>query len=294
MPKLSVAEQTRKRVEAVRAQRESEKEAAMVKVAREVEEKELKRKEAIKETERSMSEKGQVESVTDPSGVLDSGDQQEHGDRAENVTMGVRGENEDSASEGDSKNSLQVDDMILGSGDVGNDSLGLTSDQQSLCEYFEEGGESCPSTPLGVVEDVLEGEEDVDERTSDKPRAPPEAATAATEGQAPETPHAADEVGRSTGTHESVDASASDVAMGLGEDTAGSISGVKGGGIEERLGRPAEEEELPASSAAHVGGGETVIRESPPMSIISNQSTLVEVSLTSGTAGNDSLFPVVD
>ena len=91
VPKLSVAEQTRKRVEAVRAQRESAKEAAMVKVAREVEEKELKRKEAIKETKRSMSEKGQVDSVTDPSGVLDSGDQQEHGDRTENGRRAKRG-----------------------------------------------------------------------------------------------------------------------------------------------------------------------------------------------------------
>ena len=133
VPKLSVAEQTRKRVEAVRAQRESAKEAAMVKVAREVEEKELKRKEAIKETELSFM--GHGDSVTDPSGVLDSGDQQEHGDRVDNVTMGVRGENEESASEGGSKNSLQVDDMTLGSGDVGNDSLSLTSEQQSMEEY---------------------------------------------------------------------------------------------------------------------------------------------------------------
>ena len=55
VPKLSVAEQTRKRVEVVRAQRESAKEVAMVKVAREVEKKDLKLKEAIKETELSFT-----------------------------------------------------------------------------------------------------------------------------------------------------------------------------------------------------------------------------------------------
>ena len=57
-----------------------------------------------KETEQ-LSFMGHDEVGTNPSGVSRSGDQQEHGDKGENVIMGVRGDNKKSSSEGGSKDS---------------------------------------------------------------------------------------------------------------------------------------------------------------------------------------------
>ena len=141
--------------------------------------------------------------------------------------MGVRGDNEESSSEGGSKNSLQMEEMTLWS-----DGMSLTLEQQNLVEYFEKGGESSPNTLLREAENVIDDEENVDKHSSEKPRSSPEKAPSAAADQVPENPQVADEVGPSTGTHESINASPSDVTMDDGKDTAGTIPGVESGGTE--------------------------------------------------------------
>ena len=134
--------------------------------------------------------------------------------------MGVRGDNEESSSEGGSKDSLEIEDMSLGSRNAGNDAMSLTSEQRDLVGYFEKDGESRPNALLGEAEDATDDEKNGDDPSNEKPHAPLETAPSAADDQAPENPQRADKVVPSTGTHESINVSPSDVTMNGGGDTA--------------------------------------------------------------------------
>ena len=124
----------------------------------------------------------------------------------ENIKLGVRGEDDHSILEGNSKSLLQLDydDMTLDGGDDGNDGLNLISSKKGLYEYSEKGGEGnlaeyYPSTPLAgkdqgkeqavmheeivTVEDVLEGDEDADDSAGVGHSASAEKATTVTDKQ---------------------------------------------------------------------------------------------------------------
>ena len=114
-------------------------------------EKELKRKAAIKENEQTTSKKEHGKSEQDSLEIFEgSQDQHEPGAGMEKVKTGVRGKDEHSVSEDNRKSSLHLDNnnMTLDGGDDGNDDLGLTPCEQSLCDCFKKGGGNLAGSSL--------------------------------------------------------------------------------------------------------------------------------------------------
>ena len=262
VPKLNVEEQMAKRMEAVKARREAEKKAT--------------KDRAAKETEQ-LTFMGDEDKATDPSRVLKSGDQQDHGDKGGAVTMGVRENNEEALSEGGSKCSLDMEDMSLGMKGAGNDSMSLNSEERSLFDYFVPGKAEdatnenktsdepnvesplpatvSPSINDQVPESSLGVEKSVTSTVTQKSTIAPSSKVPMTFGD--DTPPVADESEQPTATQESTSALQPDVTMNCGEDTAGAILDEMSGGVNERPNNPSKDEESPSMPAAYEGRKDT-------------------------------------